>query len=87
MAVLGEVAQGMARTGFRKLVLLNGHGGNSDHVGVVSQDLVARLGVCAVWPRAITGTWRVLHRWRPIGAGAECGGPVSDRARAGGDGG
>ncbi len=44
IAVVREVAEGLARTGFRKIVVLNGHGGNSDHVGVAGQDLVNRLG-------------------------------------------
>ena len=48
MAVVGEVLEGLSRTGFRKLVVLNGHGGNSDHVGVVGQDAVNRLGLPAV---------------------------------------
>lgn len=32
------------RTGFRRLVVLNGHGGNRDLVGAAGQDLVNRLG-------------------------------------------
>lgn len=38
-----DILEGLVRCGFRKLVVLNGHGGNSDHVGVVGQDLVNRL--------------------------------------------
>ena len=38
-----EALEGLVRCGFRKIVVLNGHGGNSDHVGVVGQDLVNRL--------------------------------------------
>ena len=41
--VVREVTEGLVRTGFRKVVILNGHGGNSDHVGVVGQDLVNRM--------------------------------------------
>jgi len=44
MAVVAEALEGLVRCGFRKLVVLNGHGGNSDHVGVVGQDIVNRLG-------------------------------------------
>ena len=42
--VVREVTVGLAKTGFRKIAILNGHGGNSDHVGVAGQDLVNRLG-------------------------------------------
>ncbi|NKB72243.1 MAG: creatininase family protein [Candidatus Latescibacteria bacterium] len=45
--VVREVAQGLVRTGFRKVVILNGHGGNSDHVGVAGQDLVNRMDMAA----------------------------------------
>ena len=38
-----EVIAGLSRSGFRKVVILNGHGGNSDHIGVVGQDAVNRL--------------------------------------------
>jgi creatinine amidohydrolase len=38
-----EAVEGLVRCGFRKIVVLNGHGGNSDHVGVVGQDIVNRL--------------------------------------------
>jgi creatinine amidohydrolase len=47
ISVVREVAEGLVRTGFRKIVILNGHGGNSDHVGVAGQDLVNRLGLPA----------------------------------------
>ncbi len=42
--VVREVTTGLAMTGFRKIAIVNGHGGNSDHVGVAGQDLVNRLG-------------------------------------------
>ena len=42
--VVVEVLDGLVRTGFRHLVVLNGHGGNKDLVGMASQDLVNRLG-------------------------------------------
>ena len=47
IAVVREVAEGLVRTGFRKIAILNGHGGNSDHVGVAGQDLVNRLNLAA----------------------------------------
>ncbi len=40
--VVTEVLEGLVRTGFRHLVVLNGHGGNKDLVGMASQDLVNR---------------------------------------------
>jgi creatinine amidohydrolase len=45
--VVVEVLEGLVRTGFRHLVVLNGHGGNKDLVGMASQDLVNRLGFAA----------------------------------------
>jgi len=43
-AAVTDVLQGLVRSGFRKLVVLNGHGGNSNLIGVIGQDLVNRLG-------------------------------------------
>ncbi|MDQ1246260.1 MAG: hypothetical protein QG597_628 [Actinomycetota bacterium] len=45
--VVRDVLVGLVRDGFRKLVVLNGHGGNKDLVGAVSQDLVHRQGEAA----------------------------------------
>ena len=42
--VVVEVLEGLVRTGFRRLIVLNGHGGNKDLVGLAAQDLVHRLG-------------------------------------------
>ena len=42
--VVLEVLDGLVRTGFRHLIVLNGHGGNKDLVGMASQDFVNRLG-------------------------------------------
>jgi creatinine amidohydrolase len=42
-----DVLVGLVRDGFRKLVVLNGHGGNKDLIGAASQDLVNRLGEAA----------------------------------------
>ena len=44
IGAIQDILEGLVRCGFRKLVAINGHGGNSDHVGVVGQDLVNRLG-------------------------------------------
>ena len=43
-AAVTEVREGLVGSGFRKLVVLNGHGGNSNLIGVIGQDLVNRLG-------------------------------------------
>ena len=57
--VVTEVLEGLVRTGFQHLVVLNGHGGNKDLVGMASQDLVNRRdnpATVAPWPRIrITG--------------------------------
>jgi creatinine amidohydrolase len=53
--VVSEVVAGLSRSGFRKVVIINGHGGNSDQVGVVGQEAVNRLGLpivaasCSYW--------------------------------------
>jgi creatinine amidohydrolase len=44
MAVVAEVLEGLVLSGFRKLVVLNGHGGNTDSNAVVGLDFVHRLG-------------------------------------------
>ncbi|MBM3577023.1 MAG: creatininase family protein [Alphaproteobacteria bacterium] len=52
--VLSEVAESVLRTGVKKLVLLNSHGGNSALVSQTAFDLRARFGALAViasWAR------------------------------------
>jgi creatinine amidohydrolase len=44
MAAVTDALEGLVRSGFRKLIVLNGHGGNSNPINVVGQDLVNRLG-------------------------------------------
>lgn len=44
MATVTEVLEGLVLSGFRKLVVLNGHGGNTDSNAVVGLDFVNRLG-------------------------------------------
>jgi creatinine amidohydrolase len=44
MAAVTEVLEGLVLSGFRKLVVLNGHGGNTDSNAVVGLDFVNRLG-------------------------------------------
>ena len=42
--VIIDVLTGLVRSGFRRLVVINGHGGNKDLVGAACQDLVHRRG-------------------------------------------
>ena len=44
MAAVTEILEGLVLSGFRKLVVLNGHGGNTDSNAVVGLDFVNRLG-------------------------------------------
>jgi creatinine amidohydrolase len=44
MAAVTDILEGLVRSGFRKLVVLNGHGGNTDSNAVVGLDFVHRLG-------------------------------------------
>lgn len=44
IAAVTEVLEGLALSGFRKLVVLNGHGGNTDSNAVVGLDFPNRLG-------------------------------------------
>jgi creatinine amidohydrolase len=44
LAAVTEILEGFALSGFRKLMVLNGHGGNTDSNAVVGLDFVHRLG-------------------------------------------
>jgi len=44
MAAVTDILEGLVRSGFRKLIVLNGHGGNTDSNAVVGLDFVNRLG-------------------------------------------
>jgi creatinine amidohydrolase len=44
LAAVTEILEGLALSGFRKLIVLNGHGGNTDSNAVVGLDFVHRLG-------------------------------------------
>jgi creatinine amidohydrolase len=43
MTAVTEILEGLVKSGFRKLVVLNGHGGNTDSNAVVGLDFVHRL--------------------------------------------
>jgi creatinine amidohydrolase len=44
MAAVADILEGLVNSGFRKLIVLNGHGGNTDANAVVGLDFVNRLG-------------------------------------------
>jgi creatinine amidohydrolase len=44
LAAVTEILEGLILSGFRKLLILNGHGGNTDSNAVVALDIVNRLG-------------------------------------------
>jgi creatinine amidohydrolase len=44
IAAVVDVLEGLVKSGFRRLAILNGHGGNADLIGVIGQDMVNRLG-------------------------------------------
>jgi len=44
MNAVTEILEGLVLSGFRKLIVLNGHGGNTDSNNVVGLDFVHRLG-------------------------------------------
>ena len=44
MAAVTDILEGLALSGFRRLMILNGHGGNTDSNAVVGLDFVNRLG-------------------------------------------
>jgi len=44
IAAVTDILEGLALSGFRKLMILNGHGGNTDSNAVVALDFVNRLG-------------------------------------------
>lgn len=49
-----EIGQSIARTGIRKLVIVNSHGGNEEIMGIVARELRVRCGlfvVKAAWAR------------------------------------
>lgn len=44
LAAVTEILESLVLTGFRKLVILNGHGGNTEAISMVARDMVNRLG-------------------------------------------
>jgi creatinine amidohydrolase len=60
IAAVVDVLEGLVRSGFRKLVILNGHGGNTDLVRVIGQDMVNRLGHPITM--ATADYWEIAHQ-------------------------
>lgn len=58
MAVLTEVAESIYRSGFRKLVLMNAHGGQPQIMEIVARDLHQKYADFMVFPLF---TWSVPH--------------------------
>lgn len=58
MAVLMEMAESIYRAGFRKLVLVNGHGGQPQVLEIVARDLRQQYPDLMVFPLFV---WRVPH--------------------------
>ncbi|MEM9484958.1 MAG: creatininase family protein [Cyanobacteria bacterium P01_F01_bin.116] len=59
MAVLTDVAESIYRAGFRKLVLLNSHGGQPQVLDIVARDIHQRRSDFWVFPQFV---WQVPHQ-------------------------
>ena len=55
LAVLTEVAESVYRAGFRKLLLINGHGGQPQVLEIVARDLRQRFGDFQIFPLFVWG--------------------------------
>jgi creatinine amidohydrolase len=58
LAVLTEMAESLYRSGFRKLVLMNAHGGQPQVMEIAAQDIHQKYQDFSVFPLF---TWRVPH--------------------------
>ena len=69
-AVLRGVVRSVARGGFRRVFLLNGHGGNAEAVGVCAmefqRDLGIRVGAGTYWPLVGDAFAPVLDRQQSV---------------------
>jgi len=64
--VLTDICDSLAQSGFQRIFLLNGHGGNAELVTVVARDIGVRLGILAGAGSYWTMAWDAL-----IDAGAQ----------------
>jgi len=58
LAILMELAESLYRAGFRKLVLLNSHGGQPEVMAIAARDIHQKYGDFLVFPWFV---WRVPH--------------------------
>lgn len=63
ITVLTEVAESLYRSGFRKLVLMNAHGGQPQIMEIVARDLHQKYGDFLVFPLF---TWKVPHNAKDL---------------------
>lgn len=63
LAVLMEVAESLYRSGFRKLIFLNSHGGQPQVIEIAARDLHQQYADFLVFPLF---TWRVPHAGREV---------------------
>lgn len=69
MAVLTDVAESIYRAGFRKLVLLNSHGGQPQVLDIVARDVHQRRPDFWIFPQFV---WQVPHRVEDLLSPKEC---------------
>jgi len=65
-ALLRDIASSVARSGFKKLVLLNSHGGNTDMLNLISRDLRIDFGL-----RVFVFDWWFTPFWQDGLAGVQ----------------
>jgi creatinine amidohydrolase len=67
--VLRDIGSSLAGAGFRRLFIVNGHGGNDELIRLMARDLALELGVSAA-----AGSWWAIAKDDLIAAGAaQCG--------------
>lgn len=62
IGMLTEIGEGVARSGLRKLILFNSHGGQPQVLDIVAQDLRARHRMIVV----VANAWRMMDRAKRI---------------------
>ena len=77
MAAVTDILEGLVLSGFRKLIVLNGHGGNTDSNAVVGLDFVNRLGHDV---RIATASYWDIARPAIVEAGIMDGGQIPGHA-------
>lgn len=60
LQVLKDLTRSLARAGFRKIFLLNGHGGNDEMIRVATRDMVRECGVAIASASYWTLSWQAL---------------------------